>query len=355
MPDMKVSQLVSGAPVLPTDLVYLARTGGLSRSAMLQAAVGAILRGRKNFIRNGDFQIIQRGNAIAGITTPQYTLDGCVSGWSGTTTVSQQVHAVGQTDVPGDPKYFLQVDRTVAGGGANEIVGWPIEFPESLSGEQVTFSFWAAIGAGSKEFHLDFLSSGVTPTIQTASQPITLTTSWQLFTYTVTLPAMTAVAAGAYIKARIIELSGLSTFTIRVSDLQVELGGAATAFYRLGYNEQALWNRRFLRKSFRPTVAPAQNAGPDGAWRFVQVVGAGASQLWGWVSFGTLMRAVPTITLYNPSAANAQMRNENAVADGSGTAASNATEDGFLITGTTAAGSAAGQQNAIHWLASAEL
>lgn len=331
-----------------------------AKHIMLTAAaaqLGALENRRKNLIRNGDFQVTQRGNAIAGLTTAQYTLDGCVSGWSGTTTVSQQVHAVGQTDVPGSPKYFLQVDRTVAAGGANEIAGWPIEFPESLSGKTVTLGFWAAItvGGGTKEFHLDFLSSGVTPAIQTVAKPVTLDAVWRHYHYTTTIPAMTAATGAAYLRARVTELFVFETFTLRISDIQAEIGPGATPFERLEFWLQMRWNKRFLRKSFPPATAPTQNAGVAGSYRFGQVVGASASQVWGWVPFDMAMRLAPSVTLYNPSAANAQIRNENAAADGSSTTANNATEDGFLITGTTAPGSAAGQQNAIHWLASAEL
>lgn len=353
MADQKISQLTAGTPALDGDEIAIARAGANRRLTLLQAL--GLRRGRKNYIRNGDFQIAQRGASIAGITTSQYTLDNMIAGGNGTTTVSQQLFTVGQTDVPGNPKFYGQIDRTVAAGGANSVADWIIEFPDRLSGKQVTFSFWAAIGTGTKEFHLDFLSLGVTPVIQTSAQPITLTTAWQKFSYTTTIPAMTAVTGAARLAARITELFVFTTFTLRMSSIQVELGASATDFEALDFEEQLAWSQRFLQKSFRPTTAPAQNAGVAGSHRFVQVVGAAASQIWGWVPFRVQMRATPTVTLYNPSAANAQIRNENAGADGSATSASNATEDGFLITGTTAAGSVAGQQNAIHWLASAEL
>ena len=80
-----------------------------------------------------------------------------------------------------------------------------------------------------------------------------------------------------------------------------------------------------------------------------------ASSTLHYISFKTTKCVVPTVTTYNPGASNAQVRNTSIAADCSSTAAANESDSGFRITATSAAGSAAGQTNLVHWTADAEL
>jgi hypothetical protein len=201
---------------------------------------------RRNFIRNGDFQIVQRGTSFAGITTNQYTLDGWYTGAGGTNTVTRQDFAVGQTDVPGNPLHFLRIARTVAAGAGNNVLQHHIEVPSRFSGKTVRASFYARIGSGTKAFSSGLASSGVTPAVSVSGSAINLTTSWQLVTLAFAVPAMTAATASAALTLQLGEASGLSTFTLDIADVQFELGQEATAFERLTYGEQLRWNQRFL-------------------------------------------------------------------------------------------------------------
>ena len=69
--------------------------------------------------------------------------------------------------------------------------------------------------------------------------------------------------------------------------------------------------------------------------------------------FPVLMRTNPTITLYNPSATNAQIRNINNSSDFSGTASQNVSVYGLNFTGTSTGSQA--QSCAIHITATAEI
>lgn len=111
---------------------------------------------------------------------------------------------------------------------------------------------------------------------------------------------------------------------------------------------------RYLEKSFPLATAPANNAGVAGSMRFSQAVGAAAAQRAMQETFQVPKCKNPTITFYNPSAANALARNVTAAADVAGIATTDINEYGFSFDVTTAAGSAAGSDNAVHWLASAE-
>jgi len=116
--------------------------------------------------------------------------------------------------------------------------------------------------------------------------------------------------------------------------------------------------QRFYEKSFALATIPAQNVGiATGETRFLQVVGASTAQGTFSVSYKTRKRAgaTPTITLYNPAAANAQFRNITGSTDWSASTASSPSETGFFLNGTSAAASTAGSSAAIHWTADYEL
>lgn len=311
----------------------------------------------RNFIRNGDFMIAQRGASIAGITAGgTYTLDGWLTGGGGTSTVTQQAHTIGQTDVPGNPQYFLQLARTVAAGADNDVLQQRIEAPERLSGRTVTVGFYARVTSGTKTLKFDLASSGVTPTIDTSDNDVALTTTWAYYKFTVSVPAMTASGASAYLAWRLIERTTYGTFTLQISDVQLEAGSEGTYFERLNVSQQIAWNQRYFCKSFAMATTPAQNVGLALCEHMHTATKAGAAVQYGhFVAFPVRMRANGTVTFYNPSAANAQIRDIDASADCSSTSASSANERGFWPITTGNASTAVGNRLAYNWSATAEL
>jgi hypothetical protein len=115
---------------------------------------------------------------------------------------------------------------------------------------------------------------------------------------------------------------------------------------------------RYYQKSFRYTVAPVQNAGVGGGSYMFPATSAGAT-----LNISPTVPLAPplrletgaTLTLYNPSAANAQVRNVTDSADLSASAADNQNQSGFRITATGTAGTAVGEILSVHWTAEAEL
>src|SRR5690606_29499819 len=101
---------------------------------------------------------------------------------------------------------------------------------------------------------------------------------------------------------------------------------------------------------------PAQNAGEPGSAFGIQVgAAASASQFGPIVSFQTTMRTTPTVTLYNPSAANAQIIDLGTGTDWSTSAPTDESQRGFVTTGSTPVGSAPGNGMAVQWSANARL
>ena len=92
-------------------------------------------RGTTNTITNFGYTVADRW---------QYVTDGTL----GTGTVfTQQAFTVGQTAVPNNPNYFLQVQYTSVNTPSNYI-RQRIENVATLNGQPATFSFWARVTSG---------------------------------------------------------------------------------------------------------------------------------------------------------------------------------------------------------------
>ncbi len=118
--------------------------------------------------------------------------------------------------------------------------------------------------------------------------------------------------------------------------------------------------QRYYTKTFALDTTPATNTGSyAGAYALCQTVGAAGGQRGFSQPYPVPMRAIPSVTTYNPGASNAQARNPEVPVDCSalniGGASALHSERCITIQWTTGAGSAAGQYNAVHYSADAEL
>jgi hypothetical protein len=114
---------------------------------------------------------------------------------------------------------------------------------------------------------------------------------------------------------------------------------------------------RFYQKSFALDTLPAQNVGANtGEDHFPSPV-AGATAFSGiGVQFLTRMfKAGVTLTLYNPAAANAQIRNVTLGTDCTGSTITANSETGFWVNATAPTSTVAGNNLAVHWTVDSEL
>lgn len=218
----------------------------------------------RNEIINGDFSIWQRATSQ---TTSGF---GSVDRWSNahfgsSKTTSRQSFAVGQTDVPGDVSFFCRtVVTSVANAGHFVNMRQPIEGVRSLAGRSVRVSFYAKADLARPiaiEFEQNFGTGGSpsTPVNGIGAQKFNLTTSWQKFSATVSIPSISGKTlgtdgndhlsiffwfdAGATYDARTAAL-GQQSGTFDIALVQVEEGGADTSFeYRPPQVELALCQR----------------------------------------------------------------------------------------------------------------
>jgi len=218
----------------------------------------------RNKIINGNFAIWQRA------TSQTTTGWGSADRWrlnlvsSGTATLSQQSFDVGQTEVPGNPKYYVRAEPVTNSSSAENIsIRQSIEGVETLAGQTATLSFWAKADSNKNIATEFFQLFGGGGSAQTSINPTThsLTTSWQKFTTTFSVPSISGktvgsnnwmgfaffLSAGSDYDSRTNSL-GNQSGTFDIAQVQLEEGEVATPFeHRPLTLELNLCQRYFLK------------------------------------------------------------------------------------------------------------
>ncbi len=266
----------------------------MSKAAELAALIGSqTALSNRNLIINGAMQVSQRGTSFTDADT--YALDRWrLNQSSETMAVTQQSFAAGQTDVPRAEKY-LRVVVTTTGNFAG--ITQRIEGVEQLSGQTVTVSFYARGGQGGQGvpttfrtyLNQNFGSGGSTAVNVQGSTNHTLTTSWKLFTATVTLGSTSGQTIGTspYTELAFQQTTG-EACDFDIALVQLELGEQATPFeHRLFADELQRCQRYFF----------AQQA-IDGEDYYAFGFGAAeaAGTFRGLSSFPVTMRVEPSLT-----------------------------------------------------------
>ncbi len=206
-----------------------------------------------------------------------------------------------------------------------------------------------------------FGANGVDPTfgtnvaIITAAQSKSVTTAFQQFSVSVTVPSNS--------KNLFLAIWTNDQFaandTLSVAEADFYPGSAVRAWMPKKYDEDLAACRRYFFKTFDIDIAPVQNVGNTlGTIRSI----AGKAGATGTAAvipfrFPVRMFATPTVTTFNPSAANAQIRDSSAGADCSSTSASSfhTTADATTISATGNASTAVGNIVDVHITAKARI
>ena len=210
-----------------------------------------------NAIINGAFEINQR-NFSSTSTGGDFTFDRFIlnrGNASGTTTISSQTFTPGSAPVSGyEGNKYMQV-VSAAQVATNDWSGFSqkVEDVRTLSGQTVTFSFWAKAATGTPKVALTFeqnFGSGGSSSVYTAPAAVTISTSWARYSITATLPSMSGktIGTGSSLILYILNSTGSTLTALGFSDatlqnntfsywgLQLEAGSTATAFKRNGVN-----------------------------------------------------------------------------------------------------------------------
>jgi hypothetical protein len=337
----------------------------------MQAALITGAPFRKNWLLNGAMQIAQRVGALGGLGVAA-SRGYCLDRWmvqasvAGSNASATQITGIGLSPF----QFATRVQRT--NGNANT---GAIQFAQSLEtldsypmqGLTVTLSFWARAGANyspTSNFlnasvftgtgtDQNVLTAGYTGSAQPISQNAALTTAWQRFQYSAALSGTETEVAAVFTMTPVGTAGANDYFD--VTGVQLEVGSVATDYDHQPFGLMLTRCERYYEKSFALATAPATNAGGVGFLSMV-AVRAGAVGQGGYQGvYRTRKRAVPTFTFYNPSAANNQAFDEGAAASCSSTTALTNSDNGFAMSFIGAAGTAVGNQIAVHWSADADL
>jgi hypothetical protein len=254
---------------------------------------------------NGAMEVWQRGTALAS-DSGNYAADRFW--YSGTGMTSQR-----STDAPSGFSYSNKLTY----GSADMSIGQPIELPAAgeqgmfIAGQKITIAFYGKVDSGTEAISVVINArnskfSGTNSTsFSTSSDSATLTTDWQRFTNTFTIPT---INANNVILA--FELAGIGK-TAYFTGIQAELGEFNTTtippFQHESYGDSLARCQRYFFKTFAQGTTPAQNVGANntlvnGAHTAISDARFPSYEL------PVEMRAAGTATSFNPYAANANLR-----------------------------------------------
>lgn len=248
----------------------------------------------KNQLLNGDYSVWQRGTGTFTLTAPTFvmTADRWRAGGNGN--VTRQSFVVGNSIVGYEPAFFLRY--TITSNSQNYELMNRMEDVRTLAGQVVTVSYWAKLSSGVDTLTIlprlvqDFGTGGSpSATLPTNLSVPTLTTSWQRFTSTITVPSISGKTLGTNNDSSLylsFQVSNTGTGAVDFWGAQVEPGNTATPFVTKGgsYDEELYFCQRFY---YRQT-APSANT------RFAIGNATSATNVSGTVVLPTTMRVAPT-------------------------------------------------------------
>ena len=250
------------------------------------------IHGRRNLIINGAMQVSQRGTSVSSITSSGYkTVDRWKTNASGATYSQSQesVTVGGETGLPVQFTKFLK--HNVTTGNDNTAIYQYVEDVTSIPSGNVTISFYTKgttpDGGLKVRFWQNFGSGGSTELELTSEiQSFTLTSTWQRFTATITIPSISGKTVGTSSYFIIALGQGSSTSTdawvLDVTGIQLEVGEQATPFEHRSFGEELALCQRYYQ------IIPKYTF-------FTGAVEVGTSSLRAGVPLARTLRASPTI------------------------------------------------------------
>lgn len=272
-------------------------------SGLAWKSYGAQVVAGKNYFLNSGMEIWQRGTSF---TSPAgaYTADrwkATVNG-AGTYVISRQ--STGLAGLPYCLRFQRSAGQTYAAYGTFLGYAWETDAMIGLQGKTVTYSVYARKGANHSDSNGAAINlwwgtgsgthafSSLTNEVNAITGALTLTTSWQRFTFTGTIPS-NATELRTNISWQTTGTAGADDY-VELTGLQLEVGSVATPFSRAGINlgaELALCQRYFQALTWGPTYNTAIHTGHF--WSSTKSLGT--------VHLKQTMRTTPAITLSSAS------------------------------------------------------
>lgn len=284
--------------------------------AEVNALIAAVVKGspfRKNVLINGNFDIWQRQTSfpisVAGsnVVADRWLANIGVTG--NTSTITRQSFTPGQGVVPNEPTHWLRYTLSAYVSGAASLEQ-RIESVRTLAGKKVTVSFWAkADSARVLTVSLtQMFGTGGTPSgdVPTPMKSVSLTTSWQQFTATVTLPSIAGKTFGSNgndCLQLLFVLPG-APCTIDLAQVQLEASPVATDFELLPAQQVLALCQRYYEKSYEVATLPGAATNQGAVYLSLGSGTVERLQL----PFKVPKRATPTVVAYSPSGTVAKLQ-----------------------------------------------
>ena len=252
------------AGTLATDSVTAAKiaTNSVDSAELIDGAVDdshmASIKGRKNILINGGFDIWQRGTSFSHTSGKNFI---CDRWWVNPSSVGgTQTRQSASLD---GFNYALRMQRTSGQSGTGLVyLQTEMESADSMQfrGKKVTLSFYAKKGANFSQSNSQITSnvatgtgtdqsliSGFTGGVNVISQNNTLTTSWQKFTHT------TSSVLASTVNQIAVQFTHSPAGTAGADDyyyitgVQLEVGDTATDFEHRSYGEELALCQRYYQ------------------------------------------------------------------------------------------------------------
>lgn len=236
---------VHGSTVFDRDNIYV----GVDPDNLPTASTPAAPN--KNLANNGSFYMWTLGSPITRTTNVDkqlanewyWTTDGTVAG---TGVATKTAFTAGQTAVPDEPTYYMNLNRTVAvtGSPSYERISNRLMDVGRMAGKTINIAFWAKSTTGGTGWNIsvrqDFGSGGTVSSAPslTAFSPAIPVGTWQHYSLSLTLPSISGktIGTGSYTEIGFAPPAG-STFNVDFSHTQIEFGNAETGFEYLRSGE----------------------------------------------------------------------------------------------------------------------
>ncbi|EUB87952.1 carbohydrate binding domain-containing protein [Pseudomonas sp. GM30] len=317
---------------------------------------------RRNVLINGGFDIWQRGTTNQGPNIGGYVADRFRCDWNGNAAVaiSRQDFAPGQTDVTGEPSYFLRWQQTTAGVGATEHkISQGVESVRTLAGKTATVTFWARSDAARplKVTIGQYFGNGGSEAVVKVVDVFALSTAWAKYSATFEVPVIAGKMLGTNDYLRLAFDLPLNVLqTVDLARVQLEEGPVSTPFEYRPVGEELMLCQRYFEKSFANRLQISANNGVGTCIvTFTQAAAGNTGQYGMVIDMQVQKRVQPTVVLYCPGNESGQVWNYSQGVACTGTTVQSVTQRSFAIGTVTPVSSQPGNGLQIEWTADAEI
>lgn len=248
--------------------------------------------------------------------------------------------------------------KQFAGSNANYRIGL-LQLTSAGTVDTSPSPFLSAIGAASVEptwgTNLAAISPDASPvencTVSGVALTATSTAAWVRYSGVFTIPT----TAKNLVVVIYRDTLGAASDNVGIAEVQLTQSPNLVDFVQTPLGEELMRCQRFFYKTFTYATVPVTNAGiSTGCVKWSAGVAGAVAGTWSNHQFPAMWK-VPTITLFNPAAANAQVRQIGATAgDCSASAAAEQTTHSTAFTTTPGASAVVGTILGVHFTADAE-